>query len=81
MSGESYGQRSLVSYSPQGHKELEMTERLTQTHTQIFWPVLGLRCCAQAFSSCGVWASHCGGFPWEAWALGRMGFSSCDTQA
>ena len=23
---------------------------------------LGLRCCARAFSSCGVWSSHCGGF-------------------
>ena len=23
---ESYGQRSLVSYSPQGHKELDTTE-------------------------------------------------------
>ena len=81
-----------MSYSPQGHKELDMTELLTHTHTDlfIFWTVLGLRCCAQAFSSCwewgvfsscGVWASHCGGFPCEAWALGRTGFSSCDTQA
>ena len=24
--------------------------------------LLGFCCCAWAFSSCGVWASHCGGF-------------------
>ena len=43
----------------------------------LFLPVLGLRCCAQAFSSCGeqgllfvaVWASHC------------CGFSRCGAQA
>ena len=28
LPGKSHGQRSLVGYSPQGHKELEMTERL-----------------------------------------------------
>ena len=28
LSGESHGQRSLVSYSPQGRKESDMTERL-----------------------------------------------------
>ena len=27
--GEFHGQRSLVDYSPWGHKELDMTERLT----------------------------------------------------
>ena len=27
--GESHGQRSLAGYSPWGHKELDMTERLT----------------------------------------------------
>ena len=26
LPGESHGQRSLVDYSPQGHKESEMTE-------------------------------------------------------
>ena len=26
--GESHGQRSLVSYSPWSHRELDMTERL-----------------------------------------------------
>ena len=29
LPGESYGQRSLASYSPWGHKELDMTEQLT----------------------------------------------------
>jgi len=27
--GESHGQRSLVGYSPQGHKESDMTEQLS----------------------------------------------------
>ena len=27
--GEFHGQRSLVEYSPQGRKELDMTEQLT----------------------------------------------------
>ena len=26
LSGEAHGQRSLVGYNPQGHKELDMTE-------------------------------------------------------
>ena len=29
LPGESHGQRSLVGYSPWGHKELDMTEQLT----------------------------------------------------
>ena len=32
LPGESHGQRSLVGYSPWGHKELDMTE-FTHTHT------------------------------------------------
>ena len=32
LPGKSHGQTSLVGYSPRGHKELDMTERLTQTH-------------------------------------------------
>ena len=28
MPGESHGQRSLAGYSPQGHKESDMTEQL-----------------------------------------------------
>ena len=34
LPGESHGQRSLASYSPCGHKELDMTKLLsTHTHT------------------------------------------------
>jgi len=29
LPGESHGQRSLVGYSPWGHKELDMNEQLT----------------------------------------------------
>ena len=29
LPGESHGQRSLVGYSSQGHKESDMTEQLT----------------------------------------------------
>ena len=51
--------------------------------------VLGLRCCAQAFSSCSAWASHCGGFSCcGAQTLGAQssvvvacGLSSCGSQA
>ena len=34
--GESYGQRSLVGYSPWGHKESDTTEWLTFTFTLRF---------------------------------------------
>ena len=42
---------------------------------------LSLRCREQGlFSSCGAWASHCGGFSCcRAQALGCAGFSSCST--
>ena len=30
LPGEFHGQRSLVGHSPWGHKELDMTEQLTQ---------------------------------------------------
>ena len=33
LSGEFHGQRSLVGYSPWGHKESDMTEQITHTHT------------------------------------------------
>ena len=34
------------------------------------------------FSSCGAWASHCGGCSFcGVWALGFAGFSSCSTWA
>ena len=33
LPGEFHGQKSLAGYSPKGHKELYMTERLTLTFT------------------------------------------------
>ena len=33
---ESYGQRSLVGYTPWGHKELDMIERLTLSLSKKF---------------------------------------------
>ena len=33
LPGKSHGQRSLIDYSPWGHKELNMTERITHTQT------------------------------------------------
>ena len=33
----SHGQRSLVGYSPWGHKELDMTERLSMAQHEITW--------------------------------------------
>ena len=32
LAGESHGQRKLVSCSPWGHKESDLTEQLTHTH-------------------------------------------------
>ena len=53
----------------------------------LFLAELGLRCCtgfsllggeSRLLSSCGVKASHCGGFSsCAAWAVECMGFSSC----
>ena len=31
--GESHGQRSLMGYSPKGHKKLDITNDYTHTHT------------------------------------------------
>ena len=36
LPGESHEQRSLVSYSPWGHKELDMIERLTLSLSKKF---------------------------------------------
>ena len=33
LAGEFHGQRSLVGYSAWGHRESDMTERLTHIHT------------------------------------------------
>jgi len=35
LTGEFHGQRSLVSYSPQGHKELDMTKQLTLQEVKV----------------------------------------------
>ena len=35
LPGESHGQRSLVGYSSRGHKESDVTERLTLSDTEI----------------------------------------------
>ena len=41
LPGKSHGQRSLVCYSPWGHKELDMTEQLHFTHSlgEKLWPI------------------------------------------
>ena len=36
LPGESHGQRSLAGYSPQGHKESDMTERQYSTAKHLF---------------------------------------------
>ena len=36
LPGEFHGQRSLVGYSPRGHKESEMTEQLSLTGSHVF---------------------------------------------
>ena len=36
LPGDSHGQRSLAGYSPQGHKELDMTEVSQHTHTHLY---------------------------------------------
>ena len=43
LPGKSHGQRSLAGYTPWGHKELEMTERLTDTHTVLILPARNAR--------------------------------------
>ena len=35
--GEFHAQRSLAGYSPRGHKEADMTEQLTHTHTRMYY--------------------------------------------
>ena len=45
--------------------------------------MLGLHCCARAFSSCSEWGllSSCEASQRGSWALRHVGFSSCGTQA
>ena len=33
LTGESHGQRNLAGYSPQGHKESDMTEATSHNHS------------------------------------------------
>ena len=42
MPRESHGQRNTAGYSPRGHKELDTTEQLTQTHTYYTYKVTDL---------------------------------------
>ena len=35
-----HGQRSLAGYSPRGHKDLDMTERLSMTHSILYLMIL-----------------------------------------
>ena len=37
LPGESYGQRSLVGYSPWGHKDLDMTEATQHAHMSFYY--------------------------------------------
>ena len=41
LAGESHGQSNLAGYSPQGHKELDMTERHSTVHLQDY---ISVRC-------------------------------------
>ena len=43
--------------------------------------MLGFCYCMRAFSSCGVWASRCGGFSCGMWALGHTDCSSWGLRA
>ena len=55
----------------------------------LFLTVLGLRCCARAFSSCGNWASYCSGFSccgaralgMQASVVAARGLSNCSSHA
>ena len=51
--GESHGQRSLVGYSPQGHKELDTTARLhfpkMNLHPYLFVSVFSFIFCPTSF--------------------------------
>ena len=43
LPGESHGQRSLVGYSPQGHKELDTAEVTEHAaHTDIYYIIFGI---------------------------------------
>ena len=53
--GEFHGQRSLAGYSPWGHKELDVTERLTVSlHLGLMSPALT----GEFFASSATWEDH-----------------------
>ena len=57
------GQRSLLGYSPWGHKESDMTEQCTHTHTHTHTPPLHIMILMSSFTSlcssfcCSLWLS------------------------
>ena len=60
---EFHGQRSLVSYSPEGHKELDTTEATLHARTQLSWVdrVWGVSvetCCVQRRLGSLRWLKH-----------------------
>ena len=66
LSGEFHGQKSLAGYSPWGHKELDVTERLSLTHSLalVFKTVFNLTHLIQDFTkaaknSCKVSCPYC----------------------
>ena len=58
LAGKSHGQRSLVGYSPRGHKELDMTERL---HFSLIQSVQNRKICREK-----KWISLCLGLRTKA---------------
>ena len=57
LPGESYGQRSLVGYSPWGHKESDKTERLNHHHSALrAWIQLTQGGKAGFWAAWGIWS-------------------------
>jgi len=64
LPGESHGQRNLVGYSPWGHKESDITERLTLQHMLPFWLMLGISAAEGYFKGLTVpWTVYLAPFP------------------
>ena len=65
-----------------GHKELDRTKQLNQTVSSSLHKLFSICGDWELFSSCIVWASHCGGFSCcGAQAVECAGFGSCDKWA
>ena len=76
LPGESHGRRSLVGYSPRGHKELDMTERLHFHFHFIAYKASALVCMLSCFSCAQLFVT--------LWTIAHqaslsMGFSRQDT--